>query len=115
LSRHFRSDKMRRMKKNIHPKYYEKAKIKCACGHIFEVGASKEKLEVEICSQCHPFYTGQEKLIDTAGRVEKFKQRMRKAGEASKKIKKPRKVKAVPEVKAKKSAPKKAAKKKSAK
>ena len=78
------------MKKDLHPTYHKEAKVKCACGHKFTIGATKEKIEVEICSKCHPFYTGQEKIIDTAGRVEKFKQRTTKAkpGIKSKKIKK---------------------------
>jgi len=63
------------MKKDIHPEVNEKATITCACGASFTVGSTKEKQEVEICSQCHPFYTGQEKVVDTAGRVEKFKAR----------------------------------------
>lgn len=66
------------MQKNIHPKYFEKAKAQCACGAIFEIGSTKELTETEVCSACHPFYTGKEKIIDTAGRVEKFKQRMAK-------------------------------------
>lgn len=66
------------MKKDIHPKYFPKAIIKCACGQVFEIGSAKETIQVEICSHCHPFYTGKEKMIDTAGRVEKFKQRMAK-------------------------------------
>lgn len=65
------------MKKDIHPKYYPKAKIRCACGAIFEIGSTKEEMEVEICSQCHPFYTGKEKIIET-GQVEKFRQRLAK-------------------------------------
>lgn len=67
------------MKKNIHPIYYEKAKVKCACGNTFTVGATKEAMTVEICSNCHPFYTGTEKLIDIAGRVEKFRTRQEAA------------------------------------
>lgn len=67
------------MKKGIHPKYYDKAIITCACGAKFQVGSTVEKIEVEICSQCHPFYTGKEKLVDTAGRVDKFKARMEAA------------------------------------
>jgi len=63
------------MKKDIHPKYFPKATIKCACGAIFEIGSTKEFTETEICSQCHPFYTGKEKIVDTLGRVEKFKKR----------------------------------------
>jgi large subunit ribosomal protein L31 len=77
------------MKKDIHPKYYTKAKVQCACGNVFEIGSTKESLNVEICYKCHPFYTGEEKLIDTAGRVEKFKERQSKARQTtSKKTKK---------------------------
>jgi large subunit ribosomal protein L31 len=66
------------MQKDIHPTYYPKAKVSCACGHTFTVGSTKEKLEVEICSRCHPFYTGGTKLVDTAGRVERFRARLAK-------------------------------------
>jgi len=66
------------MKKDIHPKYYEKARVTCACGNTFEAGSTKEYMEVEICSKCHPFYSGKEKMIDTMGRVEKFKKRLAK-------------------------------------
>ncbi|MFA6338831.1 MAG: 50S ribosomal protein L31 [Candidatus Paceibacterota bacterium] len=61
------------MKAEIHPKYYEDAKVVCACGNTFTVGSTKQEIHVEICSNCHPFYTGDQKIIDTAGRVEKFK------------------------------------------
>lgn len=61
------------------PEYFKKAKVKCACGATFTMGATRPELSVEICSQCHPFYTGKEKIIDTAGRVEKFKARKTKA------------------------------------
>jgi len=67
------------MKKDIHPTYYKNATIKCACGNSFKVGSTKKEVEVEICASCHPFFSGKEKLIDTAGRVDKFKQRMAKA------------------------------------
>jgi len=67
------------VKKDTHPTYFPQAKVTCACGHTFAVGSTKEKLEVEICSNCHPFYTGNEKILDTAGRVEKFKARRAKA------------------------------------
>lgn len=67
------------MQKEIHPKYFEAATVTCACGNTFTVGSTLEKIEVEICSACHPFYTGQEKVIDTAGRVEKFKTRRSQA------------------------------------
>jgi large subunit ribosomal protein L31 len=70
------------MKKDIHPKYYEKATVECACGNTFTTGSTKEHIQVEICSACHPFYTGKHKLIDTAGRVDKFKARMEKAATA---------------------------------
>jgi len=76
------------MKKNIHPKYYEKAKVSCACGNVFEVGSTKEHLDIEICSKCHPFYTGKEKIVDTMGRVERFKKRLEKK-ERTKKNKRP--------------------------
>ena len=65
------------MKKDIHPAYHQ-AKVSCACGNAFMVGSTKEKLDIEICSSCHPFYTGTSKMVDTAGRVEKFKQRLAK-------------------------------------
>ena len=71
------------MKKDIHPKFYDQAKVTCACGNKFTVGSTREKIEVEICSACHPFFTGQEKVMDTAGRVEKFKTRMAKSKEAT--------------------------------
>lgn len=67
------------MKTEIHPKYNKDTKVSCACGNSFDVGSTVEKIEVEVCSACHPFYTGTEKVIDTAGRVEKFKARMAKA------------------------------------
>lgn len=63
------------MKKDIHPAYYPKAKAQCVCGAVFEVGSTLEKINVEICRACHPFYTGGEKVIDTAGRVERFKKK----------------------------------------
>lgn len=63
------------MKADIHPKYFTNVRATCACGAEFTVGSTKEKIEVEICSQCHPLYTGAEKVLDTAGRVEKFKAR----------------------------------------
>lgn len=67
------------MKKDIHPQYFPKAAVSCACGAIFAVGSTKPELRVEICSQCHPFYTGGDKVIDTAGRVERFKAKTAKA------------------------------------
>ncbi len=72
------------MKKDIHPKYNKETPVKCACGNTFVTGSTLGKINVEVCSKCHPFYTGQEKVMDTAGRVEKFKKRQ----EAAKKYKK---------------------------
>ena len=63
------------MKKDIHPKYDLKTKATCACGAVFLVGSTMPEIKMEICSQCHPFYTGNEKIMDTAGRVERFKKR----------------------------------------
>ncbi len=62
------------MKKDIHPKYGA-AKITCACGETFESGSTKKELKVEICSKCHPYFTGKQKFIDTSGRVDKFKKK----------------------------------------
>lgn len=66
------------MKEDIHPDY-QQARVICDCGNEFKVGSTKEKIEVEICHECHPFYTGEERVLDTTGRVEKFEQRMEKA------------------------------------
>jgi large subunit ribosomal protein L31 len=63
------------MKDKIHPKFYEDAKVVCACGNSFTTGSTKKLLKVEVCSQCHPFFTGERKMMDTAGRVERFKRR----------------------------------------
>ena len=76
------------MKRDIHPKYYAEAKVKCACGNEFTVGSTKPEIEIEVCSQCHPFYTGKEKIIDTAGRVEKFERKRALAKERLAKKKK---------------------------
>ena len=66
------------MKKNIHPIYYKETKVQCACKNSFTIGSTEEFMEIEICSSCHPFYTGKEKIVDTMGRVEKFKKRLEK-------------------------------------
>jgi large subunit ribosomal protein L31 len=80
------------MKKDIHPKYYPNAKIHCLCGAAFTMGATKPELEVEVCSQCHPFFTGKEKIIDVAGHVERFRQRAERSRQiqAAQPAKKPR-------------------------
>ena len=76
------------MKKDIHPKYFPEASVACACGNKFTVGSTKENLKVEICSNCHPLYTGAEKVLDTAGRVERFKARQGKSTEVKSKTSK---------------------------
>lgn len=62
------------MKENIHPRYF-RTKMTCACGESFEIGSTRENLKVEICSKCHPFFTGKQKFVDTGGRVERFKRK----------------------------------------
>ena len=73
-----RHNSLNYMKKDIHPKYDIKTKATCACGAIFEVGSTMPEIRMEICSNCHPFYTGNEKIMDTAGRVDKFMTRYSK-------------------------------------
>ncbi len=68
------------MKEKIHPKFYTDAKVVCACGNTFTTGSTKKLLKVETCSKCHPFFTGQKRVVDTAGRVERFINRAGKAG-----------------------------------
>ena len=68
------------MKKEIHPEYH-KALVHCACGNEFETGSTIKNINVEICSNCHPFFTGKQKLIDTAGRIERFKRKYAKFNE----------------------------------
>ena len=65
------------MKSGIHPEYYQ-AKVQCACGNEFEIGSTVKEIKVEICSKCHPFFTGKQKLVDSAGRVERFKRKYAK-------------------------------------
>lgn len=77
-------------KTEIHPTYFPKAKVTCGCGNSFTVGATQEEIKVDICNKCHPFYTGENKLIDTAGRVERFRSRRTKAEATPKKTKKAR-------------------------
>ncbi|MGD0353322.1 MAG: 50S ribosomal protein L31 [Dehalococcoidia bacterium] len=63
------------MRPKIHPEYYTDAKVTCSCGNTFTTGSTKKQLRVELCSKCHPFFTGEQKIVDTAGRVERFKRR----------------------------------------
>ena len=65
------------MKDKIHPEYYTDAKVVCACGNTFTIGSTQKLLKVELCSKCHPFFTGERRMVDTAGRVERFKRRYR--------------------------------------
>jgi len=75
------------MKADIHPTYYPSAKAVCACGNKFSVGSTKEKIDTSICSNCHPFYTGTEKIVDTRGRVDRFKKRLAKKSTPASKAK----------------------------
>jgi large subunit ribosomal protein L31 len=79
------------MKKDVHPKYYPNCRVTCVCGHTFTTGSTVPEIKVELCSACHPFYTGKQKLVDSARRVEKFTAKV-KAQETTK-DKKGRKVK----------------------
>jgi len=78
------------MKSDIHPKYYQKASVRCSCGNNFTVGSAKEFIETEVCANCHPFYTKQEKVMDTLGRVQKYKERLVKKSTTVKRVKNPR-------------------------
>lgn len=69
------------MKEGIHPEYYQ-AKVTCVCGNTFEIGATKKEISTDICSNCHPFFTGKHKLLDTEGRIERFRKKY--AGNAKK-------------------------------
>ncbi len=69
------------MQTNIHPKYYD-ATVTCACGNTFTVGSTKSTLRVDVCSKCHPFYTGQQRMLDTTGRVERFRKRFNMTDES---------------------------------
>ena len=63
------------MKQKIHPKYFLDAKAVCSCGNTFVTGSTKQLIKVEVCSKCHPFFTGEQRIVDTAGRVERFKRK----------------------------------------
>jgi len=69
------------MKPDIHPQYYPKAKVKCSCGNEWITGSTVPEISTSICSECHPFYTGTEKILDTRGRVEKFKKKLEKSAQ----------------------------------
>ncbi len=93
------------MKKELHPEYYPEAKITCACGNTFTTGSTKPELEVEVCSACHPFFTGKSTFIDSEGRVEKF-ERKRKEAEIREKQRKEKEKEASDKKKDKKEQPK---------
>jgi len=63
------------VKDKIHPQYYDDAQVICSCGNTFNVGSTRKVLKVELCSKCHPFFSGEKRVLDTAGRVERFKRR----------------------------------------
>lgn len=92
------------MKTDIHPQYYPDAVVKCACGNTFTTGSTMKEIRVELCNQCHPFYTGKQKFVDTARRVEKFQERASKkdAAAATRKGKKVKKAAVVAVKEAKK-------------
>jgi large subunit ribosomal protein L31 len=69
------------MKKGIHPEYYPEARIVCACGNTFTIGATKELIKTDVCSACHPFFTGEQRIVDTAGQVERFMKRLERREE----------------------------------
>jgi len=83
------------MKQGIHPQYFDNCAVTCACGNKFTTGSTLEKIEVEVCSLCHPFFTGQQKFVDIKGRIEKFKEKQARgtAYKAAKSAKKPTKLK----------------------
>jgi large subunit ribosomal protein L31 len=82
------------MKEGIHPKTYEDVEVTCACGNTFKTISTMENIKVEICSACHPFYTGQQKFVDTEGRIDKFIKKQKIAEEKKKKAEKVKKSKA---------------------
>jgi large subunit ribosomal protein L31 len=69
------------MRKDLHPTYYKDAKVICACGNSFTTGSTEKEIKTELCSMCHPFFTGQQKIVDTARRIEKFQEKMAKKKE----------------------------------
>jgi large subunit ribosomal protein L31 len=69
------------MKKDIHPEYYPEAKVVCSCGNTFTTGSTQELIRTDVCSACHPFFTGEQRIVDTAGQVERFMKRLEKREE----------------------------------
>lgn len=75
------------MKQAIHPTYFDNCQVTCACGNSFTTGSTLEKIEVEVCANCHPFFTGQQKFVDTKGRIEKFQEKVARGKSYAKKSK----------------------------
>lgn len=73
------------MKQKIHPEYFHKTHVICACGNTFEIGSTEKEMNTEICSACHPLYSGKQKFVDTARRIDKFEEKVKKAAEFQKK------------------------------
>ena len=71
------------MKDKIHPKYYPEATVACACGNTWTTGATQEEIRTDVCSACHPFFTGEQRIVDTAGQVERFMRRLERKVEIS--------------------------------
>jgi large subunit ribosomal protein L31 len=95
------------MKANVHPQWYPEAKVTCSCGHTFTVGSTQPEIKVQICSKCHPFFTGEMKYVDEAGRVEKFQAKTEKmAGKEFVKKKERKRLKRLQEKKAEEARPK---------
>jgi large subunit ribosomal protein L31 len=69
------------MKENIHPKYYPDATVICACGNTWTTGATQKEIRTDVCSACHPFFTGEQRIVDTAGQVERFMRRLERKAE----------------------------------
>ncbi|MCZ2846234.1 MAG: 50S ribosomal protein L31 [Candidatus Bathyarchaeota archaeon] len=90
------------MKKKIHPSYFKDSVQRCACGAVFRIPSTKKEVEIEICSQCHPFYTGKAKIVDAAGQVEKFEKRVTKTEKIKGGAKKVRRIQAKKTTKRKK-------------
>jgi len=84
------------MKKDIHPTYYTDTKVVCACGNTLTTGSTLKEIRTEICSECHPFYTGKENIIDTAGRVDRYKARVKKTADIKEKKSSSKKIKQEP-------------------
>jgi large subunit ribosomal protein L31 len=85
---------MIRMKKSIHPQWFEDAVVSCTCGNTFTVGAAKPEIHIDICNKCHPFFTGEMRFVDAMGRVEKFKEKQKSAAAMVEKLTEKKKKKA---------------------